>query len=95
MKLPLPRVFCLLAALLFTAGTHAAPELILVAEVVTVNDAAPRAEALAVEDGRIALVGAEAEVLALADAETRIERLDGTLVPGFFDAHGQIGRAHV
>ena len=79
-----------LAILLLAAELCAAPELILVADVVTVDDGAPRAEAVAVEGGRIAAVGDEAELLALADAATRIERLDGTLVPGFFDAHGHL-----
>ncbi|MEE4299416.1 MAG: amidohydrolase [Pseudomonadales bacterium] len=79
-----------LVALLIAVDAHAAPELILVADVVTVHDDRPRAEAVAVEAGLITAVGGEREVMALADDATRIERLDGTLVPGFFDAHGHL-----
>jgi predicted amidohydrolase YtcJ len=46
-------------------------------------------EALGVEDGRIAAVGSEADVLAWAGSSPRIVELDGrALVPGFVDAHG-------
>lgn len=78
------------ATLALGVDVAAAPELILVADVVTLDDAAPRAEAVAVEDGRITAVGEESAVLALGAADTRIERLDGTLLPGFFDAHGHL-----
>ena len=76
--------------LALSPSVSAAPDSIWIANVVTVDDARPRAEAVAVEDGRISAVGAVDEVLALADERTRIERPDGVLVPGFVDAHGHV-----
>ncbi|MBL9150160.1 MAG: amidohydrolase [Phycisphaerae bacterium] len=59
--------------------------------ILTLNDAAPRARAIAVRDGRIVAVGAEADVLALRGPETVVANLDGkALLPGFVDAHGHM-----
>jgi predicted amidohydrolase YtcJ len=50
--------------------------------------AAPSAEALAVRDGRILAVGAEAAVLATRGPHTELVDLGGkTLLPGFLDGH--------
>ncbi len=55
---------------------------------VTLNDDAPHASALAVRDGRIALVGSDRDALALAGPDTRRVDLAGkTVTPGFCDAH--------
>ena len=64
-------------------------ELVLVGAPVYTVDAARRwAGGVAVGGGRIVAVGAEREVLALAGPETRLLRLDGSMVvPGFQDAH--------
>lgn len=60
--------------------------------IITVNDLQPSAEALLVEDGKIAAVGTLADVRALQDAETEMIDLKGkTMLPGFFDGHGHIG----
>jgi len=58
-------------------------------EIVTLNDAQPSAEALAVKDGRILAVGARAAVeSAHKGAATEIVDLAGkTLLPGFLDTH--------
>lgn len=49
------------------------------------------ASALAVENGRISAVGADADVLALSRAGTRVIDLGGrALLPGFIDAHAHI-----
>jgi len=54
----------------------------------TMNDDAPRAEALAVQNGMIVAVGANEAVLSLRGPETEVVDLGGnTLVPGFVDAH--------
>jgi predicted amidohydrolase YtcJ len=54
----------------------------------TVDDARPEAEALAVRDGRIVLVGGNAEARALAGPGTRVIDAGGRLVlPGFQDDH--------
>jgi predicted amidohydrolase YtcJ len=59
--------------------------------ILTMNDAAPRAAAVAEKDGRIVAVGSEAEVMALKGPATRMIELGGrTLLPGFVDAHGHM-----
>ncbi len=57
------------------------------AKVLTMDDARPRAEAVAVAGGWIVAVGG-AEVAALAGPETRVVRCGGrTLLPGFVESH--------
>jgi hypothetical protein len=57
--------------------------------IITVDDARPAAEAVAVRDGRILAVGSEAEVLDTAGESTRRVDLGGrTMLPGFVDSHG-------
>ena len=58
-------------------------------DIVTVNDAQPAAEALAVKDGRILAVGARVELeRAHQGAATKVVDLAGkALLPGFLDAH--------
>lgn len=65
------------------------PELILVnASIVTMDPLTPRAEALAVVDGRVAAIGTSAEIRALADASTNVVDAGGRMVlPGFQDTH--------
>ena len=56
--------------------------------IVTVNDAQPQAEAVAVADGLIVAVGTRAEIEALASDSTDVVDLGGyTMIPGFVDAH--------
>jgi predicted amidohydrolase YtcJ len=50
--------------------------------------AATRAEAIAVANGRIVVIGPSAEIVALAGPGTRVVRLHGhSVLPGFIDAH--------
>ncbi len=57
--------------------------------ILTINDAAPRAEAVAVKDGRILAVGARADMLAHQGDTTEVFDLDGrAMLPGFVDSHG-------
>lgn len=57
----------------------------------TMNAAAPRAEALAVKDGRIAAVGSNAAVMALKGPGTEVIQARGrTILPGFVDPHVHI-----
>jgi len=59
--------------------------------IVTVNDAQPEAEAVAVQDGRIQAVGSLDEMSALTGPETRLIDLAGrTLTPGFIDGHAHV-----
>ncbi|MFI7065828.1 amidohydrolase [Kribbella sp. NPDC050124] len=66
-----------------------APEVIYRSGVVlTMEDGQPRAEAVAVRNGRILAVGGDGEVLALRERSTRVVDLGGrTVLPGFIDSH--------
>ncbi|MEV0285872.1 MULTISPECIES: amidohydrolase family protein [unclassified Kribbella] len=71
------------------ATSPAAPEVIYRNGIVlTMDDGRPRAEAVAVRNGRILAVGSDDEVLALRDRPTRVVDLGGrTVLPGFIDSH--------
>jgi predicted amidohydrolase YtcJ len=59
--------------------------------ILTMNDAAMRALAVAAKDGRIVAVGTVDEVMALRGPDTEVIDLAGrTMVPGFVDPHGHI-----
>ncbi|MEM6462238.1 MAG: amidohydrolase [Pseudomonadota bacterium] len=59
--------------------------------ILTMNEAAMTAEAVAERDGRIVAVGAEAAVMALRGEETEVIDLQGrALLPGFVDSHGHV-----
>ena len=56
--------------------------------VLTMDSTASRAEAVAVRDGKLAAVGASAEVAKMAGPDTRVVQLAGrALIPGFIDPH--------
>lgn len=71
-------------------GIGEAPDLVLVGgTVITVDDATPEAEAVAVKDGRILAVGSSDEIRAMAGRGTEVVELDGRVVmPGFIEGHG-------
>jgi predicted amidohydrolase YtcJ len=57
--------------------------------IITIDDAHPDAEAVAVLDGKILAVGDAADVMAHQGDATNMVDLDGrALLPGFFDSHG-------
>jgi len=57
--------------------------------IITVNDAQPSAEAVAVKDGKIIAVGDQAVVMKTAGKNTDQVDLNGkTMLPGFVDSHG-------
>jgi predicted amidohydrolase YtcJ len=59
--------------------------------ILTIDDSAPRAEAVAVKAGRILAVGALSEIEALRGNETESFDLEGrTMLPGFVDSHGHV-----
>ncbi len=61
--------------------------------ILTLEEAQPRAEALAVKDGRILAVGPAAAVMAHRGPRTRVVDLRGhALLPGFVDAHGHLAQ---
>ncbi len=58
------------------------------ANVITLDPARPRVQAIAVKDGKIAKVGSNEEALRCMTGETRIIDLKGkTVVPGLIDSH--------
>lgn len=65
--------------------------------ILTVNDTAPTAEAVAVKGGKIVAVGTRTQVFAAEKgAATVAADLKGrTLIPGFFDAHGHFSQVGV
>ena len=59
--------------------------------IITIDDANPRAEAVAVKDGKILAVGKKEDVLKTKGDATKLVDLTGkTLLPGFVDAHGHV-----
>lgn len=73
--------------------TFAAPQLIIFnAKVFTADPARPRAEAVAIEDGRFSAVGDNAEIRAMAGPGTRVIDAGGRLAtPGLIEAHVHLG----
>ena len=62
------------------------------ARVLTMDEAAPRAEAVAIAGSRLIAVGTSAEVADLEGPATRVVEAGGrTLLPGFFESHLHIG----
>ncbi len=59
--------------------------------VITMNDAAMRAEAVAEKDGRILAGCSKEEVMAYQGDSTQVIDLEGrTMIPGFVDSHGHV-----
>ena len=59
--------------------------------IITIDDAAPQAEAVAVRDGKVIAVGTKDEVLKTKGNATTLVDLEGrTMLPGFVDAHGHV-----
>ncbi len=59
--------------------------------VLTIDDTNPRAEAVAVKDGKILAVGKKEDVLKTKGDGTKIVDLSGkTMLPGFVDPHGHV-----
>jgi predicted amidohydrolase YtcJ len=72
-------------------ATSGADRIFVNGHVLTMDDARPEAEALAVKDGTILAVGTRAEIEQLRGESTTVTDLGGkTLLPGFIDAHGHI-----
>lgn len=83
----------LLLALLFFAPSVLLAQPVTVlhnAQIYTVDEARPTAEAMAFSEGRIVMVGSEAEVLAAHLDAKRIDAGGHAVVPGLIDAHGHL-----
>lgn len=92
-------VFALVGGLIAGTATpgmaqSGAADLILQGSVWTGVTGAPRAEAVAVRDGKIVAVGSEESVSAYEGEATRvIEISEGLITPGFIDSHTHFNRA--
>ncbi len=89
-----------LSALAMVPPPRTEPELVLYnANILTVDAAQPRAQAVAIAGGRFLAVGRNDQVRPLATSRTRSISLAGqTVVPGFIDAHthpADSGRRHL
>lgn len=61
---------------------------VLNAQVYTIDDALPRAQAFAIKHGRFVAVGSNADIRNLVTRDTQVVDAEGmTIVPGFIDAH--------
>lgn len=87
------------AALVFLLAAEAPDRVLVNAVVHTMDEARPRAEAVAITGGRVSAVGSSAEVLALKGSQTEVIDLRGaTVVPGLKESHGHfvgIGQARM
>ncbi|MGA9490991.1 MAG: amidohydrolase [Mycobacterium sp.] len=67
----------------------AAADVVMYGTVLTVDDAQPTAEALAIAEGRIVAIGDRSDVEAFVGPDTQVIGLgDGCVMPGFIEAHG-------
>lgn len=84
-------------ALNFKGFYKTSPDLILYnANIITVNPARPKAEALAIIGDRIVAVGSNREVQRMASSSTKKVNIGGkTITPGFIDAHSHPASAGV
>lgn len=89
------RLLAAILALLAAPALAQAPDLVLHnGKIVTVDDRFTIAGALAISGERVAAVGDDAEVLALAGPGTRVVDLGGrTVIPGLIDNHNHVIRA--
>ncbi len=67
--------------------------------IITVDDASPRAQALAAKDGRIVALGSDTDVEQYVGSDTEVIDLEGmTAIPGFIEGHGHfmgVGEANL
>lgn len=81
----------LTAATIGTVAMADADLIVINADIYTVDPAAPRVEAFAVESGKFTAVGTNAEIRALADSDTSVIDAQGrTITPGFIDGHSHV-----
>jgi predicted amidohydrolase YtcJ len=80
---------CLVLLSQATPGADTADAIYHNGTILTINDAQPTAEAVAVKDGKILTVGQETDVLKTVGEDTKkIDLNNKTMLPGFVDSHG-------
>lgn len=78
----------IVVCLLFFSCQKQAVDLIVVnAEVITMDDTLPTAEAFAVHQGKILLLGSEEQIFERFESEHILDAQDQTIMPGIIDAH--------
>lgn len=89
------RNYTALALGLLSSAAMAAPDLIISnANIFTADPTHPRAEAVAIENGKFSAIGSNAEILATVAPATRVIDAGGRLVtPGLIEAHVHLGSA--
>jgi len=60
---------------------------LLIGDIVTLDPARPRAQALAIAGGRVLLAGTEAEAREVMPAGAPVQHVPGTVIPGLIDSH--------
>jgi len=82
-------ILCLFASVIQIFAKNSAADLVFInAEIKTMDKKQPAAQAIAVKDGKIIAVGANAEIQRLINAETKTIDAKGKLIlPGFNDSH--------
>lgn len=84
-------VYLLVAAAASNASAQTADRIWYGGPILTMNDAAMRAEAVAEKGGTIIAIGKAADVMKHKGPSTEMADLEGrTMVPGLVDAHGHI-----
>ena len=82
------------ACFLFSASSFASDEAEIIyygGPILTMNDDQPRAEAVAVTEGKVLAVGSSQEIMKLKGQKTQVIDLKGqAMIPGFVDAHGHV-----
>ena len=69
------------------AGAGAKADLLLTGSLLTMDDANPRAEAVAVSGGRIVGVGSRSDLEGLVGPSTKLVEAEGTVMPGLIEPH--------
>lgn len=72
------------------------PKAYINANIITMDDKNPKAEAIAIKDGKIIAIGSEEKVLASISKDDKVINLRGkTMIPGFVDGHSHFGGVSV
>ncbi len=88
---PSALIFCIGVSASVASAQEVADTIYTGGPILTVDNANPTAEAVAVKDGRIVAVGALSDVSAHQDDTTEVFDLEGrAMLPGFVDSHGHV-----
>ncbi|MBW8687865.1 amidohydrolase [Chitinophaga rhizophila] len=95
MKKTMRSLVALCVGITFSAQAQQRPTLIIHnANIITLDDTKPQAQAIAIADNRIIAVGNDADILKLKTSRTKVVKANGrTLIPGLYDSHLHVIRA--